>query len=456
MQLDSLQAISPLDGRYHQKTKNLSKYFSESALIKYRVMVEIEYLIALSKNGQVKEVKRFNDKEIKKLQSLHLNFSLKDAQRVKEIEKTTNHDVKSVEYFIKEKMEKLKLTNNLEFVHFALTSEDISNLAYSLMLKEGIEQEILPNLEKILAVLKRLAKQNKSVALLSLTHGQPATPTTLGKEMAVFYFRLLKQVEHLSKIKLEGKLNGAVGNYAAANIAYPQVDWLNFSQRFVKSFNLQPNLLTTQVEPHDSAAQVYQTLIRINNIIRDLNQDIWLYISRGIFRQKRIKGEVGSSTMPHKINPWKFENSDGNLIMANAILNGLADKLPISKLQRDLSDSTSLRNQGVALGYSLLAVKSTLNGLSRLEVDKKKIAEELNNNWEVLAEAIQTVLRKVGYNQPYEKLKQLTRGEKITREKIREFIKGLDIDKREKDKLLKLAPGKYIGQSEELVRKFVI
>jgi adenylosuccinate lyase len=455
MKLDSLQAISPLDGRYIGDTAKLQDYFSEGALMKYRVKVEIEYLLALSKLGKIKEIKRYSDKEIKKLRSLYQKFSLQNAERIKEIEKVTNHDVKAVEYFIKERLDSLKLSQNKEFVHFALTSEDVNNLAYTLMLKDGVEQVIVPKLEEILKVLKRLALANSKTSLLALTHGQPATPTTLGKEIAVFYWRVFRNLNHLKMIKLEGKLNGATGNYAAANLAYPQVDWFNFSQRFIKSLGLNPNPLTTQIEPHDCSAAVYDAIARINNIIKDLDQDMWLYISRGIFKLKKKAGEVGSSTMPHKVNPINFENSEGNLGLANSLLRFMSEKLPVSRLQRDLTDSTVIRNQGAALAYTLVAYQNTLKGLEKLEVNQAKIKEELNDHWEVLAEPIQTVLRKVGYDQPYEKLKELTRGEKVTREVMQKFIKSLEIDKKEKEKLLKLTPEKYVGLSAELAKRLI-
>ncbi|TAN34258.1 adenylosuccinate lyase [Patescibacteria group bacterium] len=441
----SLTSVSPLDGRYESQTKELSPYFSEMALMKYRVMVEVEYLIALGAEKEIKEVIRFSEKEQKNLRSLYKRFSLAHAERVKEIENTTSHDVKAVEYFIKEKFPS-------EFIHFALTSEDINNLAYSLMLKDGLEKVIYRAVEQILKALKNLAKANARVPLLAFTHGQPATPTTLGKEMAVFYKRLLRGLNHLKFIKLDGKLNGATGNYAAAALAYPQVDWIKFSQKFVSSLGLNPNLLTTQIEPHDCSAAVYDAIARLNNIIKDLDQDIWLYVSRGIFKLRKKAGEVGSSTMPHKVNPINFENSEGNLGVANAILRFMSDKLVVSRLQRDLTDSTVIRNQGAALGYSLLAYKNTLKGLEKLEVNKKQCEKELDEHWEVLAEAVQTVLRKVGYEKPYEKLKELTRGEKVDKKIMRAFIAGLEISNEEKNKLMKLTPAKYVGLSEKLVK----
>ncbi|MFA5075861.1 MAG: adenylosuccinate lyase [Patescibacteria group bacterium] len=453
--LNSLQTISPLDGRYANQIGKLAGYFCEGALMKYRVLVEVEYLLALGREPQIKEVKRYNSQETKKIVNLYIKFCLADAERIKEIEKTTNHDVKAVEYFIKEKLTALKITKNLEFVHFGLTSEDVNNLAYTLMLRNGVEKEIIPAIEDILKVIKRLAQANRGVALLALTHGQPATPTTLGKEMAVFYSRLSRSLDQLRAIKLEGKLNGAVGNYAAANLVYPQVDWLKFSERFIKLLGFNPNLLTTQIESHDVSAMMYDAIARTNNIVKDLDQDMWLYISRGVFKLHKKAGEVGSSTMPHKVNPINFENSEGNLGLANSLLRFMADKLPVSRLQRDLTDSTVSRNQGVALAYSLVAYQNTLTGLEKLEVDTKSIRVELDNHWEVLAEAVQTTLRKLGYQKPYEKLKELTRGEKVTKEIMCQFIKGLEIDKKEKEKLLELTPETYIGLSVELVKRLV-
>ena len=438
MNLNQLTSISPLDGRYRKNVEELDVYFSEIALMKYRVQVEVLYLLALAKVVKIGNINKT------KLISLYEKFSLKDAEKIKEIEKITNHDVKAIEYFIKSKVKS-------EFIHFALTSEDINNLAYSLMLQEGVKKVILPAIKNLNSQIKQLAKKYKDIPLLSLTHGQPATPTILGKELAVFVSRLNRQIKNLEKIKLLGKLNGATGTWAAHAIAYPNINWLNFSKKFVASLGLEPNLITTQIESHDSLAEVYDNIRRINNIIRDLDQDMWLYISRKIFKQQNKKGEIGSSAMPHKINPIFFENSEGNVGLANAILDFLANKLPISRMQRDLTDSTVLRNQGTALAYSLLAYKNTQKALARLEVDKESCEKELNNHWEVLAEAIQTVLRSIGYQAPYEKLKELTRGKHIDQKTIAEFIENLDIPQIEKQKLKKLTPSSYTGIAKKLI-----
>ncbi|OGH94647.1 MAG: adenylosuccinate lyase [Candidatus Magasanikbacteria bacterium RIFOXYD2_FULL_41_14] len=448
--MDDLNALSPLDGRYHNKVADLSKYFSESALIKYRVKIEIEYFIALSIELKIKQLPEFSLKTKKVLRQIYENFSLEDARCVKETEKTTNHDVKAVEYFIKEKIKKLKLKLNSEFVHFALTSEDINNLAFSLMWQEGLKMAYLPKLKQVVSILNNFSKKYRSTPLLALTHGQSATPTTLGKEIAVFVNRLYRQEKQLSSHKLLGKLNGATGTYSAQIISYPQVNWPNFSKKFVNGLGLDLNSLTTQVENHDSLAESYHNLERVNNILLDFTRDVWLYVMRGVLGQIKKEGEVGSSTMPHKINPINFENAEGNLGLANAYLTHLASKLPVSRLQRDLSDSTVLRNQGIPLGHSLLALENILNGLSRLTINENKINEELENNWEILAEAVQIIMRREGVDKPYEKLKELTRGQKIIKTDLHKFINKLDISKEAKKDLLKLTPQKYIGLANKL------
>jgi adenylosuccinate lyase len=452
--MPNLTRLTTLDGRYADQIAELAPYFSEMAIMKYRLMIETEYFIALSEQKEITQLKPLSLENKTVLRALYNNFSLKDAERIKRIEKTTNHDVKSVEYYLKSKLP-TGLKKYSEFIHFGLTSEDVSNLNYTLMLRDGLNHVLIPTIQNLLDSLKILIRASYDTPLLSLTHGQPATPTTIGKELAVFYNRIYRALNHLKAFKLDGKLNGATGNFAAVTLAYPDVDWLKFSKKFVTALGLVPNLLTTQIEPHDCSCAVYDTVARINNIIKDLDQDIWLYVSRGIFKLRKKEGEVGSSTMPHKVNPINFENSEGNLGLANTLLRFMSDKLAVSRLQRDITDSTIIRNQGVALGYSLLAYQNTTKGLNKLEINAEAVKDELNNHWEVLAEAVQTILRKVGYNKPYEKLKELTRGEKVTEESMRVFINELDIPKVEKDKLLKLTPAKYIGLSVKLANLIV-
>lgn len=450
--MNEQNAISPLGGRYKSLTKELSDFFSEYALMKYRLMIEIEYFIALSFEKGVEQFPEISKQNQKILRSLYLNFSHKNAVDIKQIEKITNHDIKAVEYFLKNKLQQMPLKTYIEFVHFGLTSADINNLAYSLMWKHAVQKVYTPILIQIYKQLKTIAKHYACLPMLAMTHGQPASPTTVGKEFAIYTERLKNQIIILKNQKLKGKLNGATGTWAAHHITYPNVDWITFSKRFISFLDLEPNIFTTQIEPFDSLAQSYHTISRINTILTDLCQDMWLYISRGIFKQKKKQGEIGSSTMPHKINPIYFENAEGNFGISTALLNYLANKLPISRMQRDLSGSTVIRNQGVALGHSFLACKSTLKGLSRIEINKEKLNQELNEHPEVLAEAIQAVLRKAGYDKPYEKLKQLTCGQKITKENLYLFIKNLDIPEEEKEKLLNLTPENYIGLAEEVIR----
>ena len=448
---DPLKNISPLDGRYSKSIETLSDYFSESALIKYRIKVEIEYLIHLSRQKEVKELDPISDKDIKRFQKIYNSFSIEDAKRVKAIEVATNHDVKAVEYFIREKLEKMNKKRLYPWIHFALTSEDVNNLSYSLMWQDGMRNVFLPEFHEVIKKLNTIAKQFSTTAMLSLTHGQSATPTTFGKELAVFVHRLNRQFEQIKKQQLQGKFGGATGTWAAHYTAYPKMDWLNFSKKFIRSLGLDPNLVTTQIEPHDSVVESYHSMIRVNNILIDLCRDIWSYVSRGILKQKRVPGEVGSSTMPHKINPIQFENAEGNLGLANSILGHLSNKLPISRMQRDLTDSTTLRNQGIAMGYSYLACKNILKGLKRITVNKPGMKRELNSHWEVLAEAVQTVLRKSGSNNAYEQLKNMTQGETVTSESIIDFVKLLRIPEEDKKRLSELTPEEYIGIAPKLV-----
>ena len=445
-----LSNISPIDGRYEKDTQELKLFFSEEALIKYRIKIEIEYLITLC-SAHIKELKPLSSVKKTELRNIYNKFSTNDAKQVKKIEEKTNHDVKAIEYFISDKLKRSGSAKLIPWIHFALTSEDINNLAYSLMWQEGLIHVYLPTLKKVISKLKTLAKNYSSTAMLAMTHGQPATPTTIGKALAVFCNRLQRQTTHIKEHNLQGKLGGATGTWGAHIATYPNVDWLQFTQRFIKSLKLEPNLITTQIEPHDSIIESYQSIIRINSILIDFCQDIWLYISREIFKQKRIADEVGSSTMPHKINPINFENAEGNLGISNAILSHFSAKLPISRLQRDLSNSTVLRNQGVAMAHSLLAIKNIIKGLNRLAVNKDKTLEELNSHWEILAEAIQTILRKNGQRDAYEKLKELTRGEKMSRVTINKFINSLELPKADKEYLLNLTPETYTGLSSKLV-----
>ncbi|MCJ7801272.1 MAG: adenylosuccinate lyase [Candidatus Marinimicrobia bacterium] len=445
-----LDNLSPIDGRYKKDTQELKLFFSEEALIKYRIKIEIEYLIALCSVVRIKELKPLSSAKKTELRYIYNKFSTNDAKQVKNIEGKTNHDVKAIEYFISDKLNQSGSPKLIPWIHFALTSEDINNLAYSLMWQDGLIHIYLPTLKKFIANLKTLAKKYNSNSMLAMTHGQPATPTTIGKELAVFCTRLQRQTEYINGHKLQGKFGGATGTWGAHIAAHPNVDWLKFSRKFIKSLKLEPNLITTQIESHDSVVESYQSIIRVNSILIDFCQDIWQYISRGIFKQKRIADEVGSSTMPHKINPINFENAEGNLGISNALLTHFCTKLPISRLQRDLSDSTVLRNQGVAMAHSLLAIKNIIKGLNRLAVNKDKTLEELNSHWEVLAEAIQTILRRNGQLDAYEKLKELTHGEKMSRETINKFINGLVLPKADKKYLLSLTPETYTGLSSKL------
>ena len=453
MELSTLTAVSPVDGRYGSKTEALRPIFSEYGLIRHRVLVEVRWLQALAAHDSIAEVPALSEHAANLLDAIAINFSEEDAQRVKNIERTTNHDVKAVEYFLKEKIagnDELEAIS--EFIHFACTSEDINNLAHALMLREARGQILLPQLDEIIQAITQLAHGNAELAMLSRTHGQPASPTTLGKEMANVAARLQRQRDQIVSVEMLGKLNGAVGNYNAHMIAYPEIDWPAFSCDFVTSLGLDWNPYTIQIEPHDYIAELFDAVARFNVILIDFARDVWGYISLGYFKQRTVAGEVGSSTMPHKVNPIDFENAEGNFGIANAIFDHLAMKLPISRWQRDLSDSTVLRNLGVGVAHSVIGYASLLRGIGKLEANPAKLAEDLDATWEVLAEAVQTVMRRYGVEQPYEKLKALTRGKGISAESLQEFISTLDIPEQAKQELAKLTPAGYIGNAAEQAR----
>jgi len=453
--MTKLTALSPLDGRYHGKVDVLRNYFSEFGLIRFRVLIEIEWLKALSAQTDIAEIPPFSAATITQLDALNSNFSEDDALAIKTIEATTNHDVKAVEYWLREKLSANPETAKvLEFIHFACTSEDINNLSHALMLKEARNAVMQPMLNELIARLTGLAHQLADVPMLCRTHGQTATPSTLGKEMANVVYRLQRALQRLDSTEILGKINGAVGNYNAHLAAYPDVDWERFTGRFIEARGIKINPYTIQIEPHDYMAELFDAYARINTILIDLNRDIWGYISLGYFKQKVIKGEVGSSTMPHKVNPIDFENSEGNLGLANALLRHLSEKLPISRWQRDLTDSTVLRNMGVALGYTLLAYESCLKGLNKLEANPQRLAEDLNNSWEVLAEPIQTVMRRYIIENAYDKLKELTRGKGgINQASLQAFIATLQIPDAEKQRLMQLTPERYIGKAADLAKR---
>ena len=454
MQLNALTALSPIDGRYQDKASALRPIFSEFGLLKFRVTVEVRWLQKLASHAQINEVSALSKEANDYLNHIVENFSLEDAERIKAIERTTNHDVKAVEYFLKEKSEALpELAQISEFIHFACTSEDINNTSHALMLKTAREEVLLPEWKKMIDAVVELANRYKDIPLLSRTHGQPASPTTIGKEMANVAYRLKRQYKQLENLEILAKINGAVGNYNAHLSAYPEIDWHTFSQEFIQSLGVTWNPYTTQIEPHDYIAEFFDCVARFNTIVIDFDRDMWGYIALNHFKQRTIAGEIGSSTMPHKVNPIDFENSEGNLGLANAVMSHLGQKLPISRWQRDLTDSTVLRNLGVGLGYALIAYASTLKGISKLEVNEQHLRDELEQNWEVLAEPIQTVMRRYGIEKPYEKLKELTRGKRVDGEAMRQFIDGLALPQAEKDRLKQMTPASYIGYAVELVEK---
>lgn len=453
MQLTKLTAVTPIDGRYHSKTSSYGEVFSEYGLIKRRVLVEVRWLQALSANSGVPEVPVFSDSDQAYLDNIVAEFSLADAQQIKDTEATTNHDVKAVEYFIKAKLaERPALDAASEFVHFACTSEDINNLSHALMLKDGLAEVLIPEQCAVMDAIEALALANAELSMLSRTHGQTASPTTLGKEFTNVLKRLQRQQKLIQDVEILGKFNGAVGNYNAHLSAYPTLDWPAISKSFVESLGLVWNSHTTQIEPHDYMAELFDAIARFNTIILDLDRDIWAYISNGYFKQKTVAGEIGSSTMPHKVNPIDFENSEGNLGLANAIFAHMAQKLPVSRWQRDLTDSTVLRNMGVGFAYTSIALAATLKGLGKLEVNESVIAADLDRAWEVLAEPIQTVMRRYGIEKPYEKLKELTRGKQIDGQAISDFIDTLELPEAVKAELKALQPSNYIGCAVALAR----
>lgn len=455
MNLSDLTAISPIDGRYRHVTQHLSFCFSEYGLIHQRLIVEIKWFESLANNPLIKEVPMLSDSAKLYLSNLIDNFDEKEALIVKKIEKTTNHDVKAIEYYLKQQFnEHDELRDSAEFIHFACTSEDINNCAYALMIQQALNEYTVPHIEKIVNSIKTLAVQQADTAMLSRTHGQSATPTTLGKELINIVARLDRQLITLKQIKCLGKMNGAVGNYNAHQISYPEIDWQQHSQQFIEQLNLSFNAYTTQIEPHDFIAEISHHLIRINSILIDFSRDVWSYISLGFFKQKLIEGEVGSSTMPHKVNPIDFENAEGNFGIANALYDHFATKLPISRWQRDLSDSTVLRNIGVAFGHSTIAYTALQKGINKLEVNSLRIDNDLEQNWPVLAEAIQTVMRRYGIEQPYEKLKALTRGQGIDANTLKTFIESLELPQQVKQNLRQLTPQNYTGLASKLTKEY--
>ena len=451
MSLDTLKAISPIDGRYASKCSELQDIFSEYGLIKRRVLVECVWLEALADEKLIPECKSLTKAERSLLLKIASEFSVEDAMRVKEIEKTTNHDVKAVEYFLKEKIKGTSLEKRGEFIHFGCTSEDINNMSHALMLRDG-KAVLRAAMDEMTSIIVDMAKKYANSPMLAHTHGQPASPTTVGKELAVVSQRLKRQAAEIDRLVMPAKMNGAVGNFNAHYSAYPNVDWRKLSRKVIESLGLRQNPLTTQIESHDGIAELFDAICRWNGVLLDFDRDVWMYVSMGYFKQRTIKGEIGSSTMPHKVNPIDFENSEGNLGLANAVLSFMARKLAISRMQRDLTDSTTLRNMGVGFGYTLIAVRSTIKGLGKLELNEERLLADLDSNWEVLAEPIQTVMRKVGMDKPYERLKELTRGRRVNAEIMREFVMNLPLPEEDKKRLMKLTPDTYLGIASKLAR----
>ncbi len=451
MQTDSLTAISPIDGRYASKCSELTEVFSEYGLIKRRILVECTWLEALCDAKEIRECKALTAAERKQLRAIAADVSLSDAQRVKDIEKTTNHDVKAIEYFLKEKVKGTTLESRSEFIHFACTSEDINNMSHALMLRDG-KAVLRAAMDEVTEKIAALAKATAKVPMLAHTHGQPASPTTVGKELAVVSARLRRQAGEIDRLVMPAKMNGAVGNFNAHLSAYPDVNWEKLARGVIESLGLRQNRLTTQIESHDGIAELFDAIQRWNSVLLDFDRDVWMYVSMGYFKQRTVKGEIGSSTMPHKVNPIDFENSEGNLGLANAVMGFMARKLPISRMQRDLTDSTTLRNMGVGFGYTLIAIRSTVKGLGKLELNEERLADDLDHNWEVLAEPIQTVMRKVGMDHPYERLKELTRGRRVTAEIMRDFVAALPLPEADKKRLLKMTPATYVGLAAKLAK----
>lgn len=451
MQTDSLTAISPIDGRYASKCSELTEVFSEYGLIKRRILVECTWLEALCDAKEIRECKALTAAERKQLQAIAADVSLSDARRVKDIEKTTNHDVKAIEYFLKEKVKGTTLESRSEFIHFACTSEDINNMSHALMLRDG-KAVLRAAMDEVTEKIAALAKATAKVPMLAHTHGQPASPTTVGKELAVVSARLRRQAGEIDRLVMPAKMNGAVGNFNAHLSAYPDVNWEKLARGVIESLGLRQNRLTTQIESHDGIAELFDAIQRWNSVLLDFDRDVWMYVSMGYFKQRTVKGEIGSSTMPHKVNPIDFENSEGNLGLANAVMGFMARKLPISRMQRDLTDSTTLRNMGVGFGYTLIAIRSTVKGLGKLELNEERLADDLDHNWEVLAEPIQTVMRKVGMDHPYERLKELTRGRRVTAEIMRDFVAALPLPEADKKRLLKMTPATYVGLAAKLAK----
>lgn len=447
MEIDTLFAISPVDGRYRNITEEISKYYSEYAYIKYRVMIEVKWLQCILKNKKIVGV----EDNLEILDDIYNSFDVKEATRVKEIESTTNHDVKAIEYYVRESLKKYNLDKYESFVHFACTSEDINNTAISLMIKDTLENVVIPSMQSLISSVKAIAEKYESMPMLAHTHGQPATPTTVGKELAVFVYRWEYILEKIRNIQLKGKFSGAVGTFAAHKIAYDNVDWIELSKDFLNLLNLSFNPLTTQIESHDTICELFSYIKLFNNITLDFDSDMWIYISNRYFKQKVVETETGSSVMPHKVNPINYENSMANIHMANSIIDNFTNNLQISRMQRDLSDSSNMRNIGVMFAHTLISLKQTLKGVNRVEVNAKVITQELDENPEVLAEAIQTILRKNGYNNAYELLKSLTRGKEISLKDIKDFVFSLDIDEKDKEKLMNLSPADYTGLASKLV-----